>query len=86
VARLHLLVSPGAKRTDLERQPDGEFRAYVTARSTDGKANRALLILLAERFQVPKSLITITRGRASRHKVVDIAGIEYVDLLARLKV
>ena len=83
MARLHLIVSPGAKRNDLERQPDGVLRVHLTAPATDGKANRALLILLAERFQVPKSLISITRGAASRHKVIEVAGLPDDVLWAR---
>lgn len=84
MARLHIVVSPGARRNDLEIQPDGMVQARVTARATDGKANRALIALLAERLQTPKSSISIARGAATRHKVVELAGLSDDVLLTRL--
>jgi uncharacterized protein (TIGR00251 family) len=84
MARLHLHVSPGSKRNELERQTNGVLRVYVTARATEGKANQALVALLADRLDIPKSFISIKRGEASRHKTVEVAGLEDDELLARL--
>ena len=84
MARLHLIVSPGAKRDDLERLPDGTIRASVKAPATEGKANQALRILLAERLKLPKSSISIARGASSRHKVIEVSGLPDDEFLARL--
>jgi uncharacterized protein len=84
VARLHLHVTPGVGRDELEGLQDGQWRAYVTARATDGQANRALLRLLSDRLGVPKSRIYIVRGVSGRHKVVTVDGLTDDELRARL--
>jgi uncharacterized protein YggU (UPF0235/DUF167 family) len=85
MARLYLHVSSGARRNDLEIQPNGDFRAYVTARAADGKANRALVVLLSELLAVPKSRISITRGEGSRHKVIAVDGLDDAELRTRFE-
>ena len=74
--RLNIKVTPKARqeRIKKEAQPDGTslYRVYVTAAPEDGKANEAVIRLLAEEFNVPKSTITILRGHTSREKVVSI--------------
>jgi uncharacterized protein YggU (UPF0235/DUF167 family) len=46
----------------------------VTAVPEDGKANAALLKLLAKTWKLPKTSLTIASGATSRRKVVQIAG------------
>jgi uncharacterized protein YggU (UPF0235/DUF167 family) len=60
------------------------LRAQVTAAPEDGKANAALIALLAKRWGVPKTAIAIVRGAASRRKTVAIAGDPAV-LAARIE-
>ena len=38
----------------------------------DGKANKALIALLAKEFKVPKSKIRILQGETSRDKLVEL--------------
>ncbi len=71
--KIHVIVKPGARKTDVTKIADGEFRASVCARAVDGKANHALIGLLAEYFEVPKTRIKILRGHAARHKLIEIA-------------
>ncbi len=85
MARLYLHVSPGARHNRLERRTDGAYRAYVTARAADGKANQALLRLLSRVLNIPKSTIVIDQGAASRHKVIGIVGLDDDDLRACLE-
>lgn len=49
-------------------------KAVVTAPPEDGKANAALLKLLAKTWKLPKTSLTIASGLTSRRKVVHIAG------------
>jgi uncharacterized protein YggU (UPF0235/DUF167 family) len=44
-----------------------------------GKANAELLALLARAFGVPRSALTILRGKTARTKVVRVEGVESVD-------
>jgi uncharacterized protein YggU (UPF0235/DUF167 family) len=50
------------------------LKARVRSVPEDGKANAALVSLLAEKLDVPKSAIRIASGAASRLKRVEIAG------------
>ena len=59
------------------------FKASVTARARDGRANEALLQLLARAWRVARRDLSIVVGAASRNKIVHIAG-EPHQLLAKL--
>jgi len=59
-AEFRLRVTPGARRTALERG-EGVIRAHVTAAPEDGKANAAVAELLAEALGVAKSRLVLTQ-------------------------
>lgn len=71
--KIHVIVRPGARKTDVTKIADGEFRVSVCARAVDGKANHALIELLAAYFNVAKSKVKIIRGPSSRHKIIEIS-------------
>jgi hypothetical protein len=48
----------------------GGLKVYLNKPPVDGKANKRLIELLAEHFDVSKSQITIARGASSRNKIV----------------
>ena len=50
------------------------LKAAVTAVPEDGKANAALIALLAKTWRLPKSAIAVASGSTSRNKSVVIAG------------
>ena len=56
---------------------DAEDRIRVRVRESpvDGKANRALIRLLADRLGLTVSSVRITSGLKSKNKVVEITGI-----------
>lgn len=87
--RLALRVTPKAGRNAVDglvRDAKGALmlKARVSAPPEDGKANAALIDLLAETFAVPKKAVTIISGAAARTKHVQILGDDAV-LAARLK-
>lgn len=59
-----------------ERASDGRphLKARVRAAPEDGKANAALLALLAETLQVPRSALCLVGGEKARLKTVRVAG------------
>ena len=67
-------VKPGSKKGALV-QPGliGELLVYVREPAVDGKANAAVIKLLADYYNVPKSSVSITRGHTSRTKIVHVA-------------
>ena len=70
---VELRAQPRARRTALECA-GGALRAQVTAPAEDGKANAAVIVLLAAAWKLPKSAFAVTRGATSRDKVLTIAG------------
>jgi uncharacterized protein (TIGR00251 family) len=84
-ARLTLRVQPGARASlVVGLTDDGVLRVSVAAPARDGKANRALVGLMAGLLLVPKSRITIIRGIGSRNKVVLVEGLDREQALDRL--
>lgn len=71
---VQLRVQPRARRTALERTPEGALKAAVTAAPEDGKANDAVVALLAQAWRLPKSTFEIVRGGTAREKTLMVAG------------
>ena len=84
--RLALNVQPGSKRNDVLGLVDGVLRVRVTARAQEGKANEAVIDLLAALLALPKSRIQILHGHATRNKVVAVQGLSREEALRRLGV
>ena len=78
--RLPVRVYPGAGRNEVARNDDVSLSVRVTAVQEDGKANAALLELLADRLKIPRSSVRIVRGRRTRNKVVQLDGLTNEDL------
>jgi uncharacterized protein (TIGR00251 family) len=69
--KIQVRVKPNSKTEEVTK--DGEiYMVRVKEPPKEGKANRAVIKLLAEHFNVPRSAITISGGLSSRTKVVDI--------------
>ncbi len=69
--RLALRVTPNAKAEAVSIE-DGMLRIRVTVVPEDGKANKAVISLLAKALGVSKSAIEIVRGETARDKVVRV--------------
>ena len=74
--RIALKVQPGARRTEIVGFQDDVLRVRVTASPERGKANRAVIELLARTLGVPKRNVTIPLGAESRSKVALIEGLD----------
>jgi uncharacterized protein YggU (UPF0235/DUF167 family) len=55
---------------------DGVVTVLVTAPAIEGRASEAVRRLAAKRLGVARSSVTIVRGHRSRHKVVEIDGLD----------
>ncbi len=64
-------VIPNAKKNKVV-ESEGLFKVYVNAPAVDGKANKALIAVLSEYFNIRKGSIKIVRGEKSREKVVEV--------------
>jgi len=67
-AEIALRVTPKASRNAITRTEEG-LRAYVTVVPEDGKANAAVIGLLAKALGIAKSRLTLIRGATARDKV-----------------
>ncbi|MGE0201304.1 MAG: DUF167 domain-containing protein [Candidatus Melainabacteria bacterium] len=85
--QISLRVTPKASRDEIVC-PDADetrLRVKVTAVPEDGKANAAVIALLAKRLGMPKRAITITQGETARDKRLLIEGCSLPEILTRLK-
>ncbi|NEO31738.1 MAG: YggU family protein [Symploca sp. SIO3C6] len=65
-------VKPNSQKQSIEEAVDGTLKVNLKSPPIDGKANKELIKLLAEKFNVPKSQIIIKSGLSSRHKLIQI--------------
>lgn len=71
---VELRAQPRARRTALECPTRRALKAAVTAPAEDGKANDAVIALLAAEWHLPRSAFDVLRGAAARDKVFSISG------------
>jgi uncharacterized protein len=69
---IRLKVKPGARLEALTKLEDGSYVASVNAPPVDGKANAAVVALVAAHFDLPKARVRIKSGAAGRQKLVAI--------------
>jgi len=69
-------VLPRSSRNEVVGEmADGTLKVKLTAPPVDGKANEALVELLAEHFDISKSKIKIVKGLTSKNKAIEIIGL-----------
>jgi len=82
--RLQLRVSPGAGRAQVVGRHGGGWKIRVTAAPEAGKANEAVVRLLATTLGLPRRDLEIVSGHTARDKVVAVAGLELNETERRL--
>jgi len=75
--RLRLRVSPGSRRTELVGRHGDRWKVRVAAPPEGGRANEAVLRLLARRLGLPRRALSIVSGHTGRDKVVEMSGIDH---------
>jgi uncharacterized protein YggU (UPF0235/DUF167 family) len=71
---LQIKVKPGSRVDELTELGDGTWQARVKALPVDGRANEALVALVAAHFGVRKAQVSIKSGASGPLKRVSIAG------------
>lgn len=76
-ARIAVRVHPGARKDALvDRLASGEWKLAVSAPPEGGKANEAVVELLAGLLGVKRRQVVVTRGTSSRVKSIEVTGLE----------
>ena len=73
--RLRLRVSPGSGRAEIVGRHGDAWKVRVTEPPERGRANDAVLRLLADALSVPRDALTLVSGHGGRHKIVELAGL-----------
>lgn len=71
--RINVKVMPKSSREEVMEE-DGGLKVYVKAAPDKGKANKAVIELIAEHYGVKKSDVAIVSGETARKKIVEVAG------------
>jgi uncharacterized protein (TIGR00251 family) len=84
VFMLQVRVTPRAARDQIVGWQDDTLRVRVTAPPLEGRANEAVLRLLARALAVSPSRLRIVRGQTQRNKVVAVEGLSEEEVRFRL--
>lgn len=84
LARLEITVSPGAAKSELVGRHGAGWRARIAAPPERGRANRALVDLLAVVLDVERGRVAVVGGHTARRKLVEVDGLDAAELERRL--
>lgn len=68
----NIKVIPNARKNSVTEEA-GRLKVHVNAPAVDGKANEAVIEILAKHFGVRKSAVKILKGQLSREKTVEVS-------------
>ncbi|MDR3734193.1 MAG: DUF167 domain-containing protein [Acidobacteriaceae bacterium] len=77
---LAVRVHPGARRNAIAGVHDGALKISLTTPPTDGRANQALLIFLAEQLRLPRARVSLLTGASNRSKTLQIHSLSADEL------
>ena len=84
VAKLKIRVIPNARKTEFAGYREDELVLRVSAPAVEGKANKAAADFVCRFFGVSRSAVLLIGGERSRHKILQIVGLERDDLERKL--
>lgn len=73
--RLRVRVSPGGTRPAVVGRHGDAWKVRVTEAPERGRANEAVLRLLADTLALPRAAVTLVSGHGGREKIVELSGV-----------
>ena len=70
--KISVRVKPQAKENRIEKSGEGKYIIWVKAKAIEGKANRAVVEILSDYFNVSKSDISLLKGDRVRDKIFEL--------------
>jgi uncharacterized protein (TIGR00251 family) len=83
-ALIPVRLAPRGGRDEIRGWQDGELRVRVAAPAVEGRANAALLRLLARTLHTAPSSLTLVQGERSRSKRIAVEGLSQEEVERRL--
>ena len=84
IARISVKVVPGASQDRIVGWLGEALKIRVRAQPEKGKANSAVIELLADLLKIPAGSINVASGKTSRAKIIEIRGISDAELQKKL--
>jgi len=75
---------PGSRRSELRGVQNGQLRVAVTQVAEKGKANKAIIALLAKKLELRKSQIELLSGSTSSKKRFAVSAVSLDELKIRI--
>ncbi len=82
--RIKVHLTPRATRSEVGEWQEDVLRVRVAAPPVDGRANEALIELLAKRLGIPKTSLHLVGGAKARDKLIEVTGLTEPEARARL--
>ena len=82
--RVRLRVSPGANNAHVVGRHGEAWKVRVAAPPEGGRANEAVVRLLAETLSLPRDAVTLVSGHGARDKLVQLTGLDPTQIERRL--
>lgn len=73
--RLRLRVSPGSGRAEIVGRHGDAWKVRVTSPPEQGRANNAVVRLMADTLALPLSAVAIVSGHGARDKIIELTGV-----------
>ncbi|MCB1706071.1 MAG: DUF167 domain-containing protein [Halioglobus sp.] len=84
VAKLAVKVVPGASRSEVSGWLGETLKVRVAAQPEKGRANKAVVALLAEVLEIPVDRVSVVAGATSQRKLVEVQGLALGEVRRRL--
>jgi uncharacterized protein len=82
--RLRLRIAPGSRRPGIAGRYGDGWKLRVAPPPEDGRANDAVVALIAEALELSRAAVSIVSGHAGRDKIVALDGIDPAEADRRL--
>jgi len=70
--KIFVKVKPQSKNEGVTKTDETHYVVQVKAPPVEGKANEAVVRVLSDYFNIPKSHVRILKGTQGKHKIVEI--------------
>ena len=77
LVRLSVKVVPGASKSEVSGWLGDSLKIRVAAQPEKGKANAAVVLVLATSLGLPEKSVSVISGKTAQHQVVEIQGLSY---------